>query len=222
MKAHHHVVNRRYVSTTDPDASIVRQGRAAQSCSTRPTGPLTEAREIITAVEVTPGAVNEGHKMAALIDGHEATTDAQVRTIVADSQWHQENFLLCHDKGMAAHMPAAKYLNEASRKGIFSEDQFVYDKETDTFLCPAGQRLKGGALDERTQSRVYLASRRSCRSCPLKPQCTRARVRSLGATAVRKRLIRCSLRREVTGEPRHYYPSISHGTLLRAKYPLRI
>ena len=46
--------------------------------------------------------------------------------------------------------------------------------------CPAGQRLKGGTLDERTQNRVYLASRTACRSCPLKPQCTRARVRSLG------------------------------------------
>ena len=76
-------------------------------------------------------------------------------------------------------MPAAKYLNAASRKGLFSEDQFVYDKETDTFICPAGQRLKGGTLDERTQNRVYLASRPACRSCPLKPQCTRARVRSL-------------------------------------------
>jgi Transposase DDE domain len=106
--------------------------------------------------------------------------DAQLRTVVADSQYGtKENFLLCHDKGIAAHMPAAKYLNEASRKGIFSEDQFVYDKETDTFTCPAGQRLKGGTLDERTQNRVYLASRKACRSCPLKPQCTRARVRSL-------------------------------------------
>ena len=175
-----HVVNRRYVSTTDPDASIVRQGRGGATLQYKTHRAVDAECEIITTVEVTPGAVNEGHKMAALIDGHEATTDAQVTTIVADSQYGtKENFLLCHDKGIAAHMPAAKYLNEASRKGIFSEDQFVYDKETDTFLCPAGQRLKGGTLDERTQNRVYLASRTACRSCPLKPQCTRARVRSL-------------------------------------------
>jgi len=176
-----HVVNKRYVSTTDPDASIVRQGRGGAKLQYKTHRAVDAGCEIITAVEVTPGAVNEGHKLAALIDGHEATTDAQVKTIVADSQYGtKENFLLCHDKGVAAHMPAAKYLNEASRKGIFSEDQFVYDKATDTFICPAGQRLRGGTLDERTQNRVYLASRPACRSCRLKPQCTRARVRSLG------------------------------------------
>ena len=146
----HHVVNRRYVSTTDPDASIVRQGRGGAKLQYKTHRAVDAGSEIITAVEVTPGAVNEGHKMAALIEGHEATTDVQVRTIVADSQYGtKENFLLCHDKGIAAHMPAAKYLNEASRKEIFSEDRFVYDKETDTFLpCRA-------AFERRNARRAY-------------------------------------------------------------------
>jgi transposase len=173
-----HVVNRRYLSTTDPDASIVRQGRGGAKLQYKTHRAVDAGCEIITAVEVTPGAINEGHKMASLIDGHEATTDTKIATVVADSQYGtKENFLLCHDKGIAAHMPVVKYLNEASRKGIFSEDQFVYDGKTDTFICPAGQPLKGRTLHG--QNREYLASRSACRSCPLKPQCTRARVRTL-------------------------------------------
>ena len=177
-----HVVNRRYVSTTDPDASIVRQGKGGAKLQYKTHRAVDVFHEIITAVEVTSGAINEGHKMASLIDRHEVTTDAQIQTVVADSQYGtKENFLLCYDKGIAAHMPAVKYLNEnaSSRKGIFSEDRFVYDKETDTFMCPAGQPLKGRTLHEDKQNLEYTASRTACRSCSLKPQCTRSRVRTI-------------------------------------------
>jgi transposase len=66
-----HVVNRRYVSATDPDASIVRQGRGGAKLQYKTHRAVDAGCEIITAVEITPGAVNEGHKMAALIEGHE-------------------------------------------------------------------------------------------------------------------------------------------------------
>ncbi len=55
-------VNSRYISTTDPDASIVRQGgKAKLRYQTR--RAVDPASEIITATEVTPGAVNEAHRM---------------------------------------------------------------------------------------------------------------------------------------------------------------
>ena len=175
-----HTVNRRYLSTTDSEASIVRHGRGGAKLQYKTHRTVDASHEIITAVEVTAGAVNEGHRMAALIDSHEVTTDTRVKTVVADSQYGtKENFLLCYDKGIAAHIPAVKYLNEerGAREGIFSENRFVYDRETDTFTCPAGQLLRGRMLDN--QNREYLASRSACRSCSLKPQCTRARVRTL-------------------------------------------
>jgi len=80
-------VNSTHVSTTDPDASIVRQGgKPHLSYKThRAVDPL---HEVITAVEVTPGAVNEAHKMADLIENHEKNTDKKVTTVVADEVGH--------------------------------------------------------------------------------------------------------------------------------------
>ena len=169
-------VNGRYISTTDPDASIVRHagGKAKLRYKThRAVDPL---REVITAVKVTPGAVNEGYEMASLIETHEATTATKVDTVVADSQYGTgDNLLLCYDKGIRAHVPVIKHLNEqtSSRQGIFPEDRFIYMKETDTYRCPAGKVLKKRTFHPQRQTTEYAASKKDCQSCALHDQCTR-------------------------------------------------
>jgi hypothetical protein len=59
------------------------------------------------------------------------------------------------------------------RGGIFSDDMFLYDAETDTYTCPAGKKLKFKSLHMNRQSMDYAASRKDCRVCKLRSQCTR-------------------------------------------------
>jgi len=66
------------------------------------------------------------------------------------------------------------------RKAIFRSENFPYEAETDTFICPANQRLiYRGTSHERTENgyrvklRYYAAS--NCNVCPFKPECTRAK-----------------------------------------------
>jgi transposase len=167
-------VNSRFVSTTDPDASIIRQG-GSPKLRYKTHRVVDGPHEIITAVKVTPGAMNEGHEMASLIDTHEANTGRKVDTVIADSHYGtKENLLICHDKGIEPHMPAIKalYENTSSRKGIFPEDRFTYHKDTDTCICPAGKILKKAAVHK--QNIEYRASKEDCASCPLRPECTRS------------------------------------------------
>ena len=169
-------VNSRYLSTTDPDASIVRHagGKAKLRYKThRCVDPL---HEVITAVKATPGGANEGREMASLIEAHEAATETRVDTVIADSQYGTgENLLACCDRGIRAHVPVVKHLNEqtSSRKGIFPEDRFAYDEETDTYRCPTGKLLKKRAFHPPRQTTEYAASKADCRSCTLHDQCTR-------------------------------------------------
>lgn len=90
------VVNGRFVSATDPDASIVRHAKGKPKLTYKTHRAVDGLYEIITVVEVTPGAVSEGHKMTSLIEGHEGNTEAKVATVVADSQYGtKENLLAC-------------------------------------------------------------------------------------------------------------------------------
>jgi transposase len=69
---------------------------------------------------------------------------------------------------------------ELIRKALFRSENFPYDPDQDVFICPANQPMTyQGTRRERTENgywtelRHYQAS--GCNSCPLKPECTRAK-----------------------------------------------
>ena len=166
-------VNSRYISTTDPDAAIVRtSGKAKLRYQTH--RAVDRAYEVITATEVTPGDVNEAHMMVGLIESHQLNTETSVETVVADSKYGTiENYLGCYDRGIRGHMPGLKEAQSRGglRKGVFSEDRFIYDQETDSYRCPSGKRLRRKSLNR--ESIIYAASRSDCSVCELMPQCTK-------------------------------------------------
>ena len=134
-------LNRTHLSTTDPDASLVSKGKVRSQLSFKVHRAVDEKTEVITATEVTSGAVNEGHLLPDLIDQHTENTQSQVEVVVADSQYGTiNNYLECHDRGLEAHIPPFK--DGQNRNGKFSDEAFTYDPKDDVYLCPAGQRLQ--------------------------------------------------------------------------------
>ena len=168
-------VNSRYISTTDPDAAIVRtSGKAKLRYETH--RAVDSAYEVITAAEVTPGDVNEAHMMVGLIDSHQQNTETSVETVVADSKYGTiSNYLSCFDRGIKAHVPDLKDVQSKSglRGKIFSDYMFNYDSETDTYTCPRGKKLRRKSLHINRDSVDYAASRRDCSVCELMPRCTK-------------------------------------------------
>jgi hypothetical protein len=63
---------------TDPEASIVRQSGAKPKVRYKTHRAVDGLHEVITTVKVTHGAVDDGHEMGSLIEGHEKNTDATV------------------------------------------------------------------------------------------------------------------------------------------------
>ena len=168
-------VNKRYISTTDPDSAIVRtSGKAKLRYETH--RAVDSAYEVITAAEVTPGDVNEAHMMVGLIDSHQQNTETSVETVVADSKYGTiSNYLSCFDRGIKAHVPDLKDVQSKSglRGKIFSDYMFNYDSETDTYTCPRGKKLRRKSLHINRESVDYAALRSDCRVCELMPRCTK-------------------------------------------------
>lgn len=166
--------NDRYMSTTDPDAAIVKRGKAKLTYQVH--RAVEGQNEIITATDATPGDVNEAHLMLPLFEKHCTVTGTTAETIVADSKYGTiENFLACHDKGIHAHISdlRASAVKKTAKGGIFSEDYFLYNSDTDTYRCPADNLLKPKSLHKDRQSRDYAASRKICTACRLREQCTK-------------------------------------------------
>jgi transposase len=76
---------------------------------------------------------------------------------------------LVNDKKIAPHIPV---IDKAKREdGIFSREDFTFDKERNVYICPAGKLLTTTGKIRYDYLLRYNASKRDCDICPLKMQC---------------------------------------------------
>jgi transposase len=177
-KKYYHRKNRGMVSTTDPDAAVVRKGSLGPRARYKNHRAVDDLCGVITAVETTAGDVEENAKLMALVEQHEENTSCRVEVAVADAQYGTvENFRACQQRGIASHMAdlAQTQAAKSQKQGIFGIEQFVYDPASDTYRCPAGQTLTRRKHKKQRQAYEYACAAATCQACPLRPQCTRAK-----------------------------------------------
>jgi len=169
--------NRRLVSKSDPDAPVVRKGKGGPRPRYKNHRAVDNAHGVITALETTPGDVEENAKLMDLVEQHEANTGIRVGTVVADRQYGtMENFRECRKRGLRSHMADLQipHLGKPRCQGIFGEADFVYDPESDTYRCPAGAMLRRRKHKKKRRCFEYLGDRQTCRDCPIRSLCTRS------------------------------------------------
>jgi len=170
-------VESRYISTTDPGASVVRQG-GKPKLRYKTHRSVDAKHEVITATQLTPGGRDEGDLLEEMIGVHEQNVRKKVETVVADSRYGKiDNFLFCNDLGIKAHIPS---LEETQRgcgrnRGIFPREAFRYDPERDAFCCPAGQTLKRKSFNRVRNHYEYRIDGEICAGCKLRAKCTHAK-----------------------------------------------
>ncbi len=168
----------RYISTTDPDASVTRHSGGKSKLRYKTHRTVDPKHEIITATKVTPGSVDDGHLLEEMVFTHEANTQNKVEVVVADSKYGtKENLLLCHDREIKAHIPSIRETHKDSgrQKGIFPEEAFFYDPAIDSFTCPQGQLLRKRNFNRKRNHYEYMAPREICGRCPVREKCTRSK-----------------------------------------------
>jgi len=169
-------INNRFMSTTDPEAAIV--GIKNSKLYYKTHRAVEESSEVITAVEVTAGDIDEGKRLGSLVESHEKNTEISAQIVVADSKYGiKENFILCHDNNIKAHIPDLYTKNMLKKdKNIINKiyliTDFNYSAEMDAYICPANKILKNRKKHNGTQSYEYSASKKDCSQCELRSMCT--------------------------------------------------
>jgi len=166
----------KHVSTTDPQASVVRKGKGKPKVRYAEHRAVDSQSGVITATLTTAGAVNEAHKLTELLDGHQKSTRRKAEVAVADSKYGTvDNFLKLSERGISGHIPDLSDRQKGSnrREGIFDISEFIYDERTDTYTCPAGERLTPKKRKKKRKAIEYGASKCTCMRCELRDRCTR-------------------------------------------------
>src|SRR5262249_21992033 len=128
----------------------------------------------ITAIETTAGDVPENRKLMDLVQQHQSNTGCEVGVVVADAQYGtNENFAACQQQQIRSHMKdlQSTLKQDRARRGMFQQSGFQYDAATESYICPAGERLKRSNSIDRGFY-VFLSQPEVCRNCTLRTRCT--------------------------------------------------
>jgi transposase len=168
------------LSTTDPDAPMVRNGKTGASGDSRPRykqhRAVDDAHGVITAIKTTPGTVEENREAEGLIDQHEHNTGKKVGTAVGDKQYGTVDiYRTLQKRGIKTHMGELHGSNPKCYEKIYGPEKFRYEEKEDVYYCPAGETLHPRRYHKRRKVTEYLTRKGTCDNCPLREQCTKAK-----------------------------------------------
>jgi transposase len=100
--------------------------------------------------------------------------------IVADAGYSNgEQVAHCEAQGMIPHVAVKRTVNNQGDGSLFGREDFRYDSDTDTYICPGNKKLRRKNINHKDRYIMYRASTADCSTCSLKPRCTQAPRRGL-------------------------------------------
>lgn len=91
--------------------------------------------------------------------------------VVADAGYSNgEQAEACERRGIVVHVPVVRGVNNRGDGTLFDRNEFQYDEASDTYLCPAGERLHRQQRKKRCI--VYAGKAEVCGACALRSRCT--------------------------------------------------
>jgi len=106
--------------------------------------------------------------------------DADTFNIVADAGYSNgAQASRCEAAGMVPHVPATRSVNNHGDGSLFDRTKFIYQPDTDSYLCPAEETVRRKQLHRKDRAVIYQAQASDCGGCPLRSRCTEAAQRTL-------------------------------------------
>ncbi|MDO8691035.1 MAG: IS1182 family transposase, partial [Dehalococcoidia bacterium] len=167
------------VNLTDGDARLVksRQGMVAGYNAQAMVSPLNEEAAgktglFITAADVT-NQPDDHSQLVPMIEAAKEMTGREPGLTLADGGYHSGSVLAeCQQRVIRV------LISEGQKKVLqnpYHKDRFVYEAQTDSYICPEGQTLIfGGTIPRGDQeARTYRSKGVVCRACPAFGKCTK-------------------------------------------------
>ena len=173
-----HAAPDQQISLTDPDArAMATNGKGTGMVGYNLQTAVDAKHHLIVAHEVT----NVGHDRDQLANmGAQAKAEMGVETldVLADRGYFSgEQVVACETLGVTPYVPRP-LTSGAKADGRFGKQDFVYVPDQDVYRCPAGELLaRRMTTIEKGQTLHRYWNLSSCRTCPLKAQCTPSKER---------------------------------------------
>ena len=170
------------ISTTDPDSRSIIIVKSIVEVAYNTQNAVDDKHNLIVHTEATN--INDGkalHRAAGQAKENLKLKKEDSLRILADKGYHTGAELQrCQDDNMETHVAYKEQPSVKHIAGEFLAENFQYQQETDTYLCPAGATLttlgtwynkKGDTQETSFRFKTYRTE--ACKTCSLKHQCTK-------------------------------------------------
>jgi Transposase DDE domain len=166
------------LSLTDPSAALTSKGKSKIAFAYGTNYLIDTKAAIIVDVEASPARwTAEVAATRTMIDRAAKRFGLCPKRLAADTAYGSGGMLAwLMECGIEPHIPVLD--RAAQTNGVFTRNDFTFDRERNVFTCPGGKDLRLG--HERDNGMLlYRARSPDCAGCALKPQCTTSAYRSL-------------------------------------------
>ena len=156
----------------DADARLLRKGDktvGGYNCQIA----VDDKHKLIVAVDVVQDGNDTRQLEPMMTQSRAATGSAQLSGLADAGYFSGEQLKSCEAQGMEVYVPIPKQACRKGKDGRFGSDDFRYDAQDDTVVCPAGQRLVRDGSDS-NKGKLYFNYRSTaavCRECSLSGRC---------------------------------------------------
>jgi len=158
------------VATTDPDSRMMRTGNRGRDVCYNAQIAVDEKHKLIIAHEVT----NEGndlHQLEPMAESAKEVLGVDHLEVTADKGYYNEMAIKqCEEKKIDCYIPEPEKSQNAGR-GLYTDKDFLYDAESDKYICPANEYLSYRFESMKRNKLVRIYETGACRECMLRVNC---------------------------------------------------
>jgi transposase len=166
------------VSLTDPDS----RGQQKVGVGYNVQVAVDAKHHLIVETEVVQDANDRGQLSLMAVAAKKELGVEQLQ-VVADGGYHEARQLeICEQNQLETYVSAPGSTSGRSNNGraVYPKEAFQYEASTDSYQCPAGQRLERGYQGQsKGKERIYYYNVAACGDCVQKACCTTSRYRKL-------------------------------------------
>ncbi len=159
------------ISLTDPDSRAMKVRIGTDVCYNAQTA-VDDKHKLIVAVEVTNEPTDRNWLSPMAIEA-KAVMGVETLAVVADKGYSSAREVeACVNANITPYLPKPE-TSANKALGLFTKDDFRYDRERDLYVCPAGEELTFRHASHEKGRDVRYYRTYVCGRCALRPQCTR-------------------------------------------------
>jgi len=166
------------ISLTDPDSrAMAAHTRVAVGYNVQVA--VDTKHKLIVEQQVTNQVVDMGLLTQTAEPAKEILGVDTIEAVADKGYFKIEDIEACENAGIVPYVPRPQR-GPSVRAGLFRKDEFHYDADSDSYVCPAGQRLYPYSSSlQRGLKKINYVNKLACDDCKIRSQCTKRQFRAV-------------------------------------------